>query len=75
MSKKAVAVKTDAKRDHVVIALRERGLTRFAQVWGPFTKAHAHVFAAHHSQYEGDECSVEEMEEPCVHNQWIFEGI
>jgi hypothetical protein len=44
-------------------------------LYGPFTKAHAFVYAQHREMYEGDECSVEAMEKPCEHNQWIFEGI
>jgi hypothetical protein len=67
--------KKEVKADHVVIAIHRRGLYQHAAVHGPFTKAHAHVFASHHQQFEGDECSVEELETPCVHNQWIFEGI
>jgi hypothetical protein len=61
--------------DHVVIAIRRRGLNAYASVYGPFTKARAHVFATHHQMYEGEECSVEELETPCVHNKWIFEGV
>ena len=75
MSKKAVAVKPEPKRDHVVIAIMARGLERTVRTFGPFTKAHAHVFASHQSKYEGDECSVEQMYEPCSHNEWIFQGI
>jgi hypothetical protein len=44
-------------------------------LFGPFTKAKAHVFATHHQQYEGDECCVEMLMTPCEHNQWIFEGV
>jgi hypothetical protein len=72
MAKKPVT-KTGA--DHVVIAVRVRGLDRTVSLFGPFTKAKAHVFATHHQQYEGDECCVEMLMTPCEHNQWIFEGV
>jgi hypothetical protein len=65
----------ESKQDHVVIALKRRGLNVFTDVYGPFTKAKAHVFASHHQRFEGDECTVEQMKAPCSHNQWIFEGV
>jgi hypothetical protein len=67
--------KTEVKKDHVVIAIRKRGLTQSITAYGPFNKAHAYTFASHHTQFEGDECCVEEMEEICPHNNWIFQGI
>jgi len=67
--------KDESKQDHVVIALKRRGLNVYTNVFGPFTKARAHVFAAHHQRFEGDECSVEEMDAPCRHNNWIFDGV
>ena len=73
MSKKAV--KDEVKSDHVVIAVRRRGLDRIVNLFGPFTKAKAYVYAQHRAMYEGDECSVERMEYPCDHNKWIFEGV
>jgi hypothetical protein len=74
MAAKMQAKKT-ATADHVVLAIRKRGLWRNVLVFGPFTKAQAHVFATHHQQYEGDECSVEELDSPCEHNKWIFDGV
>ncbi|NBW18792.1 MAG: hypothetical protein EBR82_63540 [Caulobacteraceae bacterium] len=71
----ATKQKTEPERDHVVIAIRKRGLTQSITVYGPFNKAHAYRFASHHSQFERDECCVEEMEEVCDHNNWIFQGI
>ena len=67
--------KTESVADHVVIAVQKHGLDRTATVFGPFTKARAHVFAAHHQKYEGDECCVESLVAPCQHNDWIFEGV
>jgi hypothetical protein len=69
------AIKPEKNRDHVVIALRRRGLDKTVTVHGPFTKAHAYTFASHHQQYQGDECCVELLHEPCQHNKWIFEGV
>ena len=67
--------KTEVKKDHVVIAVKRRGLEKFVAAYGPFSKAHAYTFASHHEKYEGDECCVEQMEEPCAHSKWIFQGI
>jgi hypothetical protein len=73
-----MAAKTQEKKlnsDHVVIALSKRGLTTYCSVFGPFSKAQAYTYAAHRQQFEGDDCSVEQMESPCEHNKWIFEGV
>jgi hypothetical protein len=67
--------KAQPERDYVVISVKRHGLDRMVSLYGPFTKAHAFVYAQHREMYEGDECSVEAMEKPCEHNQWIFEGI
>jgi hypothetical protein len=67
--------KTEAKLDHVVIAVKRRGLEKFVTAYGPFSKAHAYAFAAYHGKYARDECCVKQMEEPCDHKQWIFQGI
>jgi hypothetical protein len=71
----ATKQKKESVADHVVIVVKRRGLNVFTDFFGPFTKAKAHVFASHHQRFEGDECTVEEMETPCQHNQWIFEGV
>jgi hypothetical protein len=67
--------KREAEDLYVVISVRRRGLDHVSTFFGPFTKARAHVFASHHQQYEGTECCVEELETPCEHNDWIFEGV
>lgn len=67
--------KAVAKVDHVVVAINNHGLDRTVSLFGPFTKAHAHVFATYQQKFEGDECMVEKLMNPCEHNQWIFDGV
>jgi len=67
--------KTEAAKDHVVLAVSRRGLDQFVHAHGPFTKAQAYAYASWHTRCEGEECMVEEMEPACEHKAWIFEGI
>ena len=67
--------KAVAKLDHVVVAITHHGLDRTVSLFGPFTKAHAHVFATHKQKFENDQCMVEQLLQPCEHNEWIFEGV
>lgn len=64
----------NAKRDHVVISVRRRGLDQYVRVRGPFTNKEANTVAFYVTREDGDDCSVEMLEPLCQHNQWILEG-
>lgn len=63
----------DVKREWCVISVRTRGLDRSVRVRGPFTHKEAHTVAFYVSKEDGEDCSVEELEPLCEHNQWILE--
>lgn len=75
MSKKAVAVKPEPKRDHLVVRVMRRGLNTHHTFHGPFTKAEASVYAGHAQKYQGDECCVESLYSLQHHEKWILKEV
>lgn len=65
----------ESKRDHVVVGIMVRGMSKFYRFHGPFTKPEALAYATHGNTYgRGEEFHVEEMAPLQHHEKWIVKG-